>query len=96
MLIATGIELRPRGEGGAEMMWTAAPWWHWLGMASFWLVILLTAIWAASRLFPGGPTAGPDARELLDQRLARGELGIEEYRRLRDELFVPGGQEPRA
>jgi uncharacterized membrane protein len=78
------------------MMWTAAPWWHWLGMASFWLVILLTAIWAASRLFPQEPAARPDARELLDQRLARGELGIEEYRRLRDELLVPGGQEPRA
>jgi putative membrane protein len=67
------------------MMWTAAPWWHWFGMASFWLLILLVAIWAISRLFPAGrPTQ--DARAILDERLARGELELAEYRRLREEL----------
>lgn len=68
------------------MMWTAAPWWHWLGMASFWLVIVLVAIWATARPFPAGETSQHAARSILDERLARGELDVAEYRRLRHEL----------
>ena len=68
------------------MMWTAAPWWHWLGMASFWAVIVLVAIWATARLFPSGETSQNAARSILDGRLARGELDVAEYRRLRQEL----------
>jgi uncharacterized membrane protein len=77
------------------VMWTTAPWWHWFGMAGFWLVILLVAVWAMSRVVPRHPTSRPHARELLDERLARGELGLDEYRRLRDELTVPGDKDPR-
>lgn len=68
------------------MMWSIAPWWHWLSMAGFWLVIVLVAIWATSRLFPASPPRSPGAHEILDERLARGELGIDDYRRLRQEL----------
>ena len=71
------------------MMWTAAPWWHWFGMASFWLVILLVCIWAVGRLFPASRPASGDARSILDVRLARGEIDLAEYRRLREELTSP-------
>jgi putative membrane protein len=75
------------------MMWTGAPWWHWFGMASFWLIVLLVAIWAAARLFPASGSTREDARSILDARLARGELDVAEYRRLREELTAPGRQE---
>ena len=37
---------------------------------------------------------GADARHILDQRLARGEIDAEEYQRLRD-LIDSGGHHPR-
>lgn len=72
------------------MMWTAAPWWHWLWMAAFWGVILVGALWATNRLFPAGTSTPSSPRALLDERLARGELDVEEYRRLRQELTAAG------
>ncbi len=71
------------------MMWSAAPWWHWLSMAGFWLVVVLAAIWATTRLFPAGDPS-PSVRTILDERLARGELDLDEYRLLRDELTAAG------
>jgi putative membrane protein len=74
-------------------MWSIAPWWHWLSMAGFWLVVVLVAIWATTRLFPAGdPPAS--ARTILDERLARGELDVDEYRLLRDELTAAGQGRP--
>jgi putative membrane protein len=75
------------------MMWTVAPWWHWLSMAAFWLMILLIAIWATTRLFPAGDPP-LSARAILDERLARGELDVDEYRRLRHELIAAGQGRP--
>jgi putative membrane protein len=72
------------------MMWPVAPWWHWLSMAGFWLVIVLLAIWATTRLFPAAGDPPLSARRILDERLARGELDIEEYRHLRHELTAAG------
>lgn len=72
------------------MMWTAAPWWHWLGMASFWAVLVVVAIWATGRVVPAAGVVQPSARSLLDARLARGEIAIAEYRRLRHELAETG------
>lgn len=77
-------------------MWTTAPGWHWLAMAGLWLTILLVAIWAATRLFPASGPPRPTARAILDERLARGELDVDEYRRLRDELQTSHGQGRRA
>lgn len=70
------------------MMWSVTPWWHWLSMATFWLVIVLVAIWATTRMFPATPTRSPSAHDILDERLARGELDVDEYRRLRQELVA--------
>jgi putative membrane protein len=75
------------------MMWNVAPWWHWLSMAGVWLVVVLVAIWATTRLFPAGDPS-PSARRILDERLARGELDVDEYRLLRDELTAVGEGRP--
>jgi putative membrane protein len=65
-------------------------WWQgglmWLGMLVFWGLL----IWAVYALItnltrkPGTPDADGDARRILDQRLAQGEISPEEYQRLRD------------
>ncbi|HWT82566.1 MAG TPA: SHOCT domain-containing protein [Candidatus Methylomirabilis sp.] len=84
------------------MMWywgNGAHWWAMLiglvVMIAFWGVIGW-AIW----YFVTGSTSQPeqsgrtdDAKRILDQRLARGEIDAEEYRRLRE---VMGGDGTRA
>ena len=72
-------------------------------VAILWTVIILALIvgaiaWLASALSnrdtnaAGSPVEG-SAREILDRRLARGELSVEQYKELRDAL---GGEAPRA
>jgi putative membrane protein len=76
------------------MMWYwsgGMHWWGWLlgtvGMVAFWGLI----IWAVWYLVTGGSRrpdldrrSPDDARRILDERLARGEIESDEYRRLRD------------
>ncbi len=74
------------------MIWSDSHWvfWQvalmWVGMVAFWGLI----IWAVWALI-GSTTQrsqqdhrGSDARRILDQRLAKGEIDAEEYRRLRE------------
>lgn len=68
------------------MMWDWVPWWHWLAMVGIWLLGIAMVVWAVSALFPGQPP--PDAHRILDERLARGELDVDEYRRRRDALHT--------
>ncbi|CAL8978469.1 hypothetical protein CELL_02859 [Cellulomonas sp. T2.31MG-18] len=56
----------------------------WVAMVAGWVLVVGLAVWAVCRLFPG--QARPDARTLLEQRLAAGELDAEQYRELRDTL----------
>lgn len=51
----------------------------------FWLLVIGAGIWA---LTAATQTRGSkdSARKVLDERLARGDLSIEEYRKLRAEL----------
>lgn len=65
----------------------------WLLMVAFWSAFLALAVWAITRIFPARKTGegAPEAvrgtpGELLDQRLASGEIDIASYLRLRDEL----------
>ena len=81
------------------MFWYGGHWafWEvglmWVGMIAFWGLL----IWGVYALFTsatrrlGGDEHGPNARRVLDERLARGEIGAEEYRRLRD--LITGGHE---
>lgn len=74
------------------MMWYwggGVHWWAWLlglvGMLAFWAVIVW-AIWYFVSGMTGRPAEPPpassDAKRILDERLARGEIDPEEYRRL--------------
>ena len=78
------------------MFWNSGwAWWQaglmWLAMIAFWALL----IWLIYALVTGAigrgrqperdeERHGDDARRILDERLARGEIDIEEYQRLRD------------
>ena len=68
------------------MMWDWAPWWHWWSMAGIWIVGIAVIVWAVTALFP---TRRPrDPQQVLDERFARGELDVDDYRLRRDELHA--------
>jgi putative membrane protein len=74
------------------MFWNGGHWvfWQvalmWVGMLAFWGLI----VWAFYAVFTGTSNRpdhehrSDEARRILDQRLARGEIDTEEYRRLRE------------
>jgi len=74
------------------MFWDGSgwAWWQgglmWLGMIVFWGLLIWAAYAVITNLTrrPGTPGSGDDARRILDQRLARGEISPEEYQRLRE------------
>jgi putative membrane protein len=69
----------------------------WVLMILAWIALLGLVVWAISRLFPtrsGGDSRGQTAEtpeEILDRRLARGEIDTDEYARLRDALISAHG-----
>ncbi len=77
------------------MMWYwggGMQWWGWLlgaiGMVVFWGLVIW-AIWYVVAAVIGrgripGERPNADPKGILDERLARGEIDAEEYRRLRD------------
>ncbi len=82
------------------MIWFGSHWafWQaglmWIAMLAFWILVV--------RVVYAFVTSGPprtrnrddaDARHILDQRLARGEIDAAEYRRLRD-LIDSDGHHP--
>lgn len=67
---------------------TAWPAWEialmWVGMLAF-VAFLIWAVYAlitSTTRGPGSDSGTADARSILDQRLARGEIDAAEYRRL--------------
>ena len=68
------------------MMWDWTPWWHWLWMAGVWVVGIAVIVWAVTALFPNRPDG--DAQQILDERFARGEIDVDEYRLRCDELHT--------
>ena len=56
----------------------------WLGMGLFWLLLLGLLVWLVVRLLPGSGDAatrptGEPAQEVLDRRLALGEIDVEAW-----------------
>ena len=55
----------------------------WLFMGVFWLVLLGLIVWLVVRLLPGsgsgGHVVGESALEILDRRLARGDIDLETW-----------------
>jgi putative membrane protein len=79
------------GYGGGWPFWEVAL--MWVAMIAFWGLV----IWAVHALIttartPDAGHRGQDPRQILDQRLARGEIDTPEYQRLRD--LISGGQAP--
>ena len=63
----------------------------WLGMGLFWLLLLGLIVWLVMRLLPGttGRTSDPtgdSAAEILDRRMARGEIDVSEWKTQRAAL----------
>jgi putative membrane protein len=69
----------------------------WVLMALFWLALLALVVWALVRLLPARADDRRDApvapREILDRRLAAGEIDAQTYEQLRatlDPRSLPG------
>lgn len=79
-------------------MMTGFGWgWGWWGMGLmmvlFWgglvvlAVLLVRALFPGGRQLPSGPSAHePTAREILDQRYARGEITREQFELMKQDL----------
>jgi len=68
-------------------------WGAWLAMGLFWLVLLGLIVWLVARLLPGGDggtarNAGESALEILDRRLASGEIDLEAWQAARAALVA--------
>jgi len=74
------------------MMWHDRGWdgGDWVGMGLlmvlFWGAVVFGGFWLVSRLRAVQPQTPSSARQILDDRLARGEIDAEEYRARRDVL----------
>lgn len=65
--------------------------WGWIAMAAvhmivFWIVCIAVLVWIFSDRRPGGESA----IDILKSRLAKGELSLDEFERLKRELVAPG------
>lgn len=65
----------------------------WLGMGVFWLLLLGLIVWLVVRLLPGssgGTTRSTDesALEILDRRLASGEIDLAAWQAQRSALVA--------
>jgi len=70
----------------------------WLGMGVFWLIMLALIVWLVVRLLPDsvrGTTrnAGASALEILDLRLASGQIDREPWQAQRGALLGAQGTE---
>jgi putative membrane protein len=84
------------------MIWYGGHWPFWQA-SLMWIGMLLFSgllIWAVYALItnttrrPSRDDDGGQARRILDQRLARGEIDAEEYQRLRDLISSAGHRAP--
>jgi len=68
----------------------------WLGMGVFWLILLGLIVWLVMRLLPGsggGTTrnTGESALEILDRRLANGQIDVEPWQAQRGAILTARG-----
>lgn len=68
----------------------------WLGMGVFWLALLGLIVWLVVQLLPGSgdgmaPTRGESALQILDRRLANGEIDLQAWQAQRGALLGAQG-----
>lgn len=58
------------------------PWFGWVFMVLFWIFVVASVVWVALTLSrpQTGPTDEGDALRILRERLARGEIDIDEFK----------------
>jgi putative membrane protein len=65
-----------------------------LGMGLFWLILLGLIVWLVTRLLPGSrddqpaPSTGESAVEILDRRMANGEIDTQAWQSQRAALLT--------
>lgn len=64
--------------------WQFMGWWGWILMVLFWVGVAALAVWLVRQTRSGAGRSDP--RTVLDERLARGEIDVDEYRRIKEEL----------
>jgi putative membrane protein len=72
----------------SSVYWNDASWWAWIPMTLAMVAVWGLLVWGAVQLIGGRRQVDrqpppPPPRELLDERLARGEINADEYRELR-------------
>jgi len=66
----------------------------WLGMGLFWIILLGLIVWLVTRLLPGSkddqPTrsSGESAVEILDRRMANGDIDTQTWQAQRSALLA--------
>ena len=65
----------------------------WLAMGLFWLILLGLIVWLVSRLLPGSAggttrSSGESALDILDRRLASGEIDLAAWQAARAALVA--------
>lgn len=86
------------------MYWDHMTGWGWAYMVFLsvaWVVAAVVVTWALVTFLRSGASSGRSDprtwRDILDERLAKGELDVEEYRNLRaamDDPVSPSGRVP--
>jgi putative membrane protein len=70
-------------------------WEGWFFMGLFWVLLIGVVVFAAAQLFPGRRETPSETeeepRQILDRRLASGEIDAETYEKLRRTLGAAGG-----
>ncbi|MGZ4619028.1 MAG: SHOCT domain-containing protein [Frankiaceae bacterium] len=61
----------------------------WLAMTVTWFVIIGVIVWVVFRVLPDSPQQPETPRQILDRRLAAGELDLATYDRLKARLAEP-------
>jgi putative membrane protein len=73
-----------------------AAWGMGVGMIAFWALVILVVVWLVRQSTsprsagPEGMTRAPDARQVLDNRFAGGEIDEDEYRARKATLLGNG------
>jgi putative membrane protein len=93
----------PQGPGGRRRWFTMMGWYGggmsaagWLGMGVFWLILLGLIVWLVVRLLPGSNDGitrpgGESPVEILDRRLASGQIDLETWQVQRAALLSARG-----
>lgn len=92
-MIALAIVLADSGWNDHMGDWGAG-WWivMMLMMVVFWALVIVGVVWLVRSLLAGRhPIDSRDPVEVLDHRLAGGEISVEEYRERRRLLGKGGG-----